>query len=150
MDPIYTNIKLEFFNFNKTKIGESLRMSDPFTYVTIDNEVLTFCVDNYSPNPIVIEYNITMNIYNKDHFRIADKDHLKKYELEINNLEELNNTIEQDNISVMRRSKERKIRVESFGGVVSKLAGISVVFIIILKILEILVFRKRLKDKKML
>ena len=70
--------------------------------------------------------------------------------MEIKNLEDLNETISGDNVSVMKRAKERKVRVENFGGFISNMAGISVAFILILKLLEILLFRKKLKDKKML
>lgn len=118
--------------------------------MTQESEVIEFCVDNKGRMPILLEYNITMNVYNNDHARVADKEHLSMYEQDIVELEKLTREMEDENVTVVKRASDRKLKTGSINSLVSSIGGIAVIFIILVKSFEILYLRKKLKDKKML
>ena len=95
---------MEYWNSNKQLIGQVFNHSEIWTYVTKESEVLEFCVQNLNQMPLILEYNITMNLYNNDHSRVADKEHLSMYEQDINEMEKLTKKLEDENSAVFRRS----------------------------------------------
>ncbi len=77
----YSQVYHHLFDMDKKEIAKINSVEKQvFTYVTKKREILTICVDNYAPRSVIIAYNITMNIYNNDHSRVASKEHLKQYE----------------------------------------------------------------------
>lgn len=65
-------------------------------------------------------------------------------------LEKLTREIQEDNVVVKKRSKNRKLKSAAMNSLVSKIAGLAIIFIVLVKLLEIWFLRKKLRDKKML
>ena len=149
--PNFTLIHHFFFDAENQKIGELLpAQKDTFTYVTHKPEIISICVENYGNLPILVHYNISMNVYNNDHSRVATKDHLRKYEEDILDLEEITNEMINENKMISDLVRKRFSNVGNVSGMASTFAGFAVIFIFVVKLSEILFLRKKLQDKKII
>lgn len=146
----YSSIVHTFLNENKELLGKVEKKKETWTFVTHKDEIITFCVDNKSVQNVIIEYNITTNIYNNDHSRVADKEHLKLYERDILDLEGLTEGLVSDNKIVVERARVRKIKISDLGGVVAEFSGICIFFVVVVKVCAIFYLRRKLYQKKIL
>jgi hypothetical protein len=146
----YQMLQHSFFSENRDLLGKIDNEKETWTYVTHQDEIITFCANNLSPSSIIVEYNITVNIYNNDHTRVADKTHLKMYEEDIVELEKLTLQLSSDNNIVRERTENRKIQIAVLGDLVSKLTGLGIIFIIFIKVCAIFYLRRKLYEKKIL
>lgn len=146
----YNEIIHTFFNEKKELLGKVEYQREPWTFVTHEDEIITLCANNTSVESVIIEYNITTNVYNNDHSRVADKSHLKLYEQDINDLEELTKSLVSDNRIVYERTKNRQIKISNLSGMVAEFSGLGILFIIMIKVCGICYLRRKLYQKKML
>ena len=140
-----------FYNGEGKQLGKvDFIRKDLFTHVTKEKDIITLCVDNYSPDSVKIHYNITMNIYNNDHSRVADKNHLRLYDEDLTKLEELTDQFEALNEMVVSKTRNRAWYSEDISSLATKLSGWAILFIFIVKMLEIMFLKRKLKQKKIL
>ena len=50
-----------------------------------------------------------MNVYNNDHARVADKEHLSQYEMDINDMEKITKKLSDLNSAVSAKTMKRKL-----------------------------------------
>ena len=149
--PVHKYIHHFFYNDKGKELGSiKSKENDAFTYVTKDNEILAICVDNFAPVPVLVEYNITMNIYNNDHSSVPDKDHLRLYDEDLTLLEDLTDQMVSENKLVRQRSSQRFVTSERVSSTAGKLAVFAIFFIFLIKIAEIVILKNKLKQKKIL
>ena len=149
--PTHKYIHHYFYNNKGKELGAiKSKEEDVFTYVTTENEIIAICVDNFASVPVLVEYNITMNIYNNDHSGVPDKNHLRLYDEDLTLLEELTDQMLSENKLVKQRSNQRFINSKRVSNTADKLAAFAVFFIFLIKIAEIVILKSKLRQKKIL
>ena len=121
-----------------------------FTHTTLKRDVITVCADNISEKSLLIHYNITSNVANNDHERVPDKDHLRLYEKDLENIEELTEAMATENSLVLEKTRSRYFSSDKIPSSASKFAGIALAAIVIVKFLQVLYLRNRLRVKKLI
>jgi len=124
---------------------------DPiFTHTTLRKDVITVCADNISEKSLLIHYNITVNVANNDHERVPDKDHLRLYERDLEDIEELTEAMATENTLVLQKTRSRYFSSDNIPTSASKFAAIALATIVIAKFLQVVYLRNRLRVKKLI
>ncbi len=119
-----------------------------FSHTTIDKDVITVCADNISKKSYIVNYIITVNVANNDHERVPDKDHLKLYESDLEKIEEITDNMASDNSLVLEKSRSRYFSSDQIPSSATKFAAIALSFIVLVKFLQVVYLRNRLRTKK--
>ncbi len=121
-----------------------------FTHTTLKRDVITVCADNISEKSLLIHYNVTSNVANNDHERVPDKDHLRLYEKDLEEIEELTDAMASENSLVLEKTRSRYFSSDKIPTSASKLAGVALAAIVLVKFLQVLYLRNRLRVKKLI
>lgn len=133
------------------RIGHTKSSSqDILAHTTFQKDKLTICAENTSKYTLLIHYNITVGVSNNDHDRVPDKGHLKQYQEDLERLEDLTDLMATDNGMALDKTRSRYFSSDNLPSTASKFAAIALAFIIILKVLQIMYLRHRLRMKKIL
>ena len=144
-------VKIIFFNNQGSEIGRFKSIYDHlFTYTTQEPETLSICVENPNKNAITVHMQMSTNISNNDFEHLPEKNHLKKYESQIIEIEELTEEMENYITSSRNKKEARVIRSREFPKYLIKISGLLLFGIIVIKVMQMCIIYARLQAKKLL
>ena len=145
----FTQLNVTFMDSAGRVLGQhSALSSDVFTHYTAEQDLIAICVSNNSTTTILVEFNVTMSVLNNDQAKIADKENLHQYEEDLQKIEELTMLMTSENNMILSKSRQRFNFSEGMLYLASKFSVIAVFFVLVVKLMEVVYLKNKLREKK--